>query len=108
MRTIRPRGDHARMQWDATQDEIVLFELPSNYFAEQLLLSTLSERVAWLQIGDEASIVGVLLAPDSLDLARLLREVQDWLDSSALLALRFELDGRLYVLEAPLPVLAYA
>jgi hypothetical protein len=96
------------MQSDVFLDEIVLFELPSKYFAEQLLLSTLSDRVAWLQIGDEASIVGVLLAPDSHDLARLLREVQDWLEGSALLALRFELDGRLYVLDAPLPVLAYA
>jgi hypothetical protein len=96
------------MQWDASMDEIVLFELPSNYFAEQLLLTTLSERVAWLQIGEEASIVGVLLAPDTLDLARLLRDVQIWLESSTLLALRFELDGRMYVLEAPLPVLAYA
>ena len=89
-------------------DEIVLFELPSKYFAEELLLSALSERVAWLQIGDAASIVGVLLTLDELDLARLLREVQTWLDRSGLLALRFELDGRAYVLEAPLPVLAYA
>src|SRR5215208_106109 len=108
MRSVSARGDPAHMQWEASLDEIVLFDLPSKYFAEQLLLSTLSERVAWLQIGEEASIVGVLLAPDSLDLARLLREVQDWLEGSALLALRFELDGRLYVLEAPLPVLAYA
>ena len=96
------------MQSETPLDEIVLFELPSKYFAEQLLLSALSERVAWLQIGDAASIVGVLLTPDELDLARLLREVQNWLDRSGLLALRFEVDGRAYVLEAPLPVLAYA
>jgi hypothetical protein len=96
------------MQSETPLDEIVLFELPSKYFAEQLLLSALSERVAWLQIGDAASIVGVLLMPDELDLARLLREVQTWLDRSGLLALRFEVDGRAYVLEAPLPVLAYA
>jgi hypothetical protein len=96
------------MQSETPLDEIVLFELPSKYFAEQLLLSALSERVAWLQIGDAASIVGVLLTPDELDLARLLREVQTWLDRSGLLALRFELDGKAYVLEAPLPVLAYA
>jgi hypothetical protein len=89
-------------------DETVLFELPSKYFAEQLLLEALSERVAWLQIGEAASIVGVLLMPDELDLARLLRDVQAWLERSGLLALRFELDGRAYVLEAPLPVLAYA
>ena len=96
------------MQSETPLDEIVLFELPSKYFAEQLLLSALSERVAWLQIGEAASIVGVLLTPDELDLARLLREVQTWLDRSGLLALRFELDGRAYVLEAPLPLLAYA
>jgi hypothetical protein len=96
------------MQSDTPLDEIVLFELPSKYFAEQLLLSALSERVAWLQIGDAASIVGVLLTPDELDLARLLREVQTWLDRSGLLALRFEVDARAYVLEAPLPVVAYA
>jgi hypothetical protein len=96
------------MQSETPLDEIVLFELPSKYFAEQLLLSALSERVAWLQIGEAASIVGVMLTPDELDLARLLREVQTWLDRSGLLALRFELDGRAYVLEAPLPVLAYA
>src|SRR3954453_10757815 len=108
MRSVPIHGDPAHMQLDASLNETVLFDLPSKYFAEQLLLSTLSERVAWLQIGEEASIVGVLLAPDSLDLARLLREVQVWLESSALLAVRFELDGRMYVLEAPLPVLAYA
>ena len=108
MRSALPLGDPARMQWDTSLDEIVHFELPSKYFAEQLLLTTLSERVAWLQIGEEASIVGVLLAPDAPDLARLLRDVQIWLESSALLALRFELDDRMYVLEAPLPVLAYA
>src|SRR3954470_21653784 len=108
MRSVPVHGDPTHMQWDAALDAIVLFDLPSKYFAEQLLLSTLSDRVAWLQIGEEASIVGVLLAPDSLDLARLLREGQGWLGRPALLALRFELDGRLYVLDAPLPVLAYA
>src|SRR3954467_15200716 len=108
MRSLPVRGEATHMQWDASLDEIVLFELPSKYFAEQLLLSTLSERVAWLQIGDEASIVGVLLAPDSLDLARLLREVRDWRGRWAPLALRFELAGGLYVREAPLPFLVYA
>jgi hypothetical protein len=88
-------------------DEIVFFELPSNVDAEQLLLDTLSDRVAWLRCGDEASIVGVLLAPEELDLARLLRRVQSWLQTSGLLALRFEVDGRTYVLQAPLPALAY-
>jgi hypothetical protein len=96
------------MQSDESLDEIVLLELPSKYYAEELLLNALSERVSWLQIGEDASVVGVMLAPDELDLARLLRCVQDWLERSGLLAIRFEVDGRTYVLEAPLPVLAYA
>jgi hypothetical protein len=95
------------MQSTPALDEIVLFELPSNEHAEQLLLDALSDRVAWLRCGDEASIASVLLAADELDLARLLRRVQYWLETSGLLALRFEVDGRMYVLEALLPALAY-
>src|SRR4029077_19981929 len=103
---MRPRPSHSDppfMQSDGSLNETVLFELPSKYYAEELLLSALSERVSWLQIGEDASVVGVLLAPDELDLARLLRCVQDWLEQSGLLALRFEIDERTYVLEAPLP-----
>ena len=95
------------MQSNPPLDEVVLFELPSNEYAEQLLLDALSDHVAWLQAGDEASVVGVLLGSDELDLARLLRCVQSWLKRSGLLALRFEVDGRTYVLEAPLPALAF-
>jgi hypothetical protein len=95
------------MQSNPPLDEVVLFELPSKAYAEQLLLEALSDRVAWLQWGDEASVAGVLLGPDELDLARLLRCVQSWLNESGLLALRFEVDERTYVLEAPLPVLAF-
>jgi hypothetical protein len=95
------------MQSTPLLDETVLFELPSKEYAEQLLLDALSDRVAWLRCGDEASIAVVRLAADELDLARLLRRVQSWLEGSGLLALRFEVDQRTYVLEAPLPALAY-
>jgi len=95
------------MQSDPSLDEVVFFELPSTEYAEQLLLDALSDRVAWLQTGEDASVAGVLLGPDELDLARLLRCVQSWLERSGLLALRFEVDGRTYVLEAPLPALAF-
>src|SRR5262245_49103760 len=108
MRPLPRRSDPRVMQSYGSMNETVLFELPSKYYAEELLLGALSERVSWLQIGEDASVVGVLLAPDQLDLARLLRRVQDWLEQSGLLAIRFEVDGRTYVLEAPLPVLVYA
>src|SRR5215813_5414337 len=108
MRSEPSPGNPRSMQFNESMTETVLFELPSKYYAEELLLNALSERVSWLQIGEDASVVGVMLAPDELDLARLLRSVQDWLEHSGLLAIRFEVDERTYVLEAPLPVLAYA
>jgi hypothetical protein len=48
-------------------------------------------------------VVGVLLNPDEDDLAHLLREVEAWVGKRGLLAVRFEVDGRTYVLH---PVLA--
>ena len=95
------------MQSTPSLDEIVLFELPSIGYALKLLLDPLADRAAWLRCGDGSWIAAVLLARDELDLARLLRRVQSWLEGSGLGALRFEVDGRTYVLEAPLPALAY-
>jgi hypothetical protein len=46
-------------------------------------------------------VIGVLLNPDEDDLARLLREVEAWVEQRGLLALRFELDGRTYILQPP-------
>ena len=81
-------------------NELVLFELPSTSAAQRLLSELASERLAWLQDGDEAAVVGALLSPDSLDFARLLRDTRAWLERSGLGAIRFEVDGRTYVLEA--------
>lgn len=44
--------------------------------------------------------VGAALLPDRGDVALLLRTVEAWVVEESLLALRFELDGRTYVLEA--------
>ena len=81
-------------------DEIVLFELPTSQLAERLLKRVAAKRLAWLQDGEATFVVGVLLNPDRLDLAFLLREVESWFERSALAAMRFEVDGRTYVLDA--------
>ena len=59
-----------------------------------------SRRLAWLSSTGSALVVGVMLHPDTQDLAVLLRDIQDWLSRVPLGALPFELDGRMYVLEA--------
>jgi hypothetical protein len=87
---------------DLQLTEIVLFELPGSLAAQRLLRELATERLAWLQDGESAAVVGALLSPDPLDFARLLRDTQAWLDRSGLAAIRYEVDGRTYVLEARL------
>ena len=82
-------------------NEIVLFEVPARSGATQLLAELSTARLAWMERGDDVSVIGVLLNPDEDDLARLLREVEAWVGTRGLLALRFEVDGRTYVLHNP-------
>jgi len=77
----------------------VLFELPTKAAGERLLHHLGTNRWAWLESGEEASVLCALLYPDPGDLAVLLRSVQAWVERSWLAAIRFEVDGRTYVLE---------
>jgi len=85
---------------DACLNEIVLFELPSPWFAARLTEHVGSERFAWHLAEEDVGVVGVVLTPDELDLAHLLRTVQRWLVRQGLASIRFEVDRRIYVLES--------
>jgi len=91
------------MVGDLSLNEIVLFEVPARSGATQLLAELSTSRLAWMERGDDVSVIGVLLNPDEDDLARLLRAVEAWVEKRGLLAVRFEVDGRTYALQ---PVLA--
>jgi len=93
------------VEFGPSLEEIVLFELPTDRSAYELLTHFESGRLAWLQNGDASSVVGAVLTPDVTDFADLLRDVQAWLYESRLQAIRFEVDGRTYVLEARQPAL---
>ncbi len=80
-------------------NEIVLFEVLARSGATQLLAELSTSRLAWMERGDDVSVIGVLLNPEEDDLARLLREVEAWVAKRGLLAVRFEVDGRTYVLQ---------
>jgi hypothetical protein len=86
-------------------DELVIFELPTRRLAEGLLGQLSPKRFAWMQNSEEAVVLAALLNPDPLDLAALLRAVQSWLSRTGLVAIRFEVDGRAYVLDAVPPAL---
>jgi hypothetical protein len=93
-------SDPGSVSYDASLDEIVLFELPTQEASQSLVMYLGQTRLAWLQSGEEVSVVGVLLNPDDGDLAVLLRGVERWVDQSGFAAIRFEVDGRVYVLES--------
>lgn len=82
-------------------DDLVVFELP--VYAD---VDTLSERLrprwrGWTRRDDDVWLVAAELQPDPADLATLLREVEAFVGDVGLLAIRFCLDGRFHVMEAP-------
>ena len=88
------------MNLTGTLNEVVVFELPTTLWAESLMTYLAPRRLTWLEDQDAWSVVGALLNPELDDLAALLRSAQGGLDRSGLAAMGFELDGRMYVLDA--------
>ena len=82
--------------------DLVLFEMPGRTGASQLLAEISMSWLAWMERGDHVAVVGVLLGADDAGLAVLLRNVEAWAGRHGLLALRFEVDGRTYVLQPAL------
>jgi hypothetical protein len=93
---------------DASLNELVLFEIPGFELATQLCERVGADRLAWVQSGDGIRRVAVLIQPQEGDLAAILRTVERWVAEHGLVAIRFELDGRIYVLESGESVLSSA
>jgi hypothetical protein len=56
--------------------------------------------VALLQDDEDLNVVTTALRPGPRDLAELLREVEAWIEEESLCAIRYLLDGQIYVLAA--------
>lgn len=87
------------MPFNSSLNDVVLFEIPGQSGATELLAELSSKRLAWLERGEDVAVVGVLLNPNDDDLACLLRAVEKWVEERGLLAIRFEVDGGTYVLQ---------
>jgi hypothetical protein len=81
--------------------DVVVIEVPDAGLSA-LLAERLGKRWRITVDSERPEVVAVLveLRPIEQDLALLMREVSRWIEQEALGALRFELDGRGYVLEA--------
>jgi hypothetical protein len=80
--------------------EVVEFEIPSFEDATRLYMRLALDWFTWIEARDGLRFVVVMLAPQTDDLAALLRAVQAWGRGHRVDAIPFELDARRYVLDA--------
>lgn len=84
----------------AVTSDLVHFEIPDLASAVRLTRRLGEKWTVLLQDGRDTDVVTVYLRPWPGDLAVLLREVEAWVARESACAIRYELDGRRYVLEA--------
>ncbi|MGZ4333259.1 MAG: hypothetical protein ACXVRJ_03190 [Gaiellaceae bacterium] len=84
---------------DLQLDDIVLFELPSVECSAAFTVQLRSRWPGWTTHDPEGWLFAAELVGGEGELARLLREAQDLLEELGVGAIRFYLDGRVYVLE---------
>ena len=99
-----PRGVGARvlraMDLGNGLTETVQFELPDLAGAARLATLLRSRWAVSVNEEDDVAIVDVYIRASRTDLASLMRTVEDWVAREALRAIRFELDGRVYIMES--------
>jgi hypothetical protein len=79
--------------------EQVCFEL-MDFAAAARLMRRLSAKRSAALLFEEPYVVAVAFQSEPSDLATLLRDVEAWVAEESLCAIRFMLDGRIYVLRA--------
>jgi len=87
------------MSVELAPSEAVIFELSDRPRAERLSERLRRHGRVRVREREGAALVSVELRPEADELAVLLRAAKQWLDESPSGAIRFNLDGRAYVLE---------
>ena len=80
--------------------ETVQFELPDLAGAARLATLLRSRWAVSVNEEDDVALVDVYIRASRTDLASLMRTVEDWVARESLRAIRFELDGRVYIMES--------
>ena len=80
--------------------ETVQFELADLAGAARLATLLRSRWAVSVNEEDDVALVDVYIRASRTDLASLMRTVEDWVAREALRAIRFALDGRVYILES--------
>jgi hypothetical protein len=93
------------MEFDFLLDDVVLFELPTFEDVEAFSHCLWPRWPGRSDADERAWLFTVNLGGEPEELAELLRRAQDLLTELGLPAIRFYLDGRVYGLQAAVPVI---
>lgn len=85
---------------DLELDDIVIFELPAFEDVEAFCERFRPRWAGWSHADEQVWLFTARLSTGDGDIASLLREAQELLSERRLAAVRYCLDGRVYVLEA--------
>jgi hypothetical protein len=75
------------------------FQVPSLADAMSLLNHTRARWCAWCENGVDGTFVIVLVPEPMSEFKKLLATVESWIGGQAFLAIRFYLDGRVYIMQ---------
>jgi len=89
---------------DLQLSDVVLFELPSFEDAQAFRVRLRPRWPGWSHDDSDVWLFAAELGNEADGLSLLLREAQDLVAERGLLAIRFVLDGRDYILEAAQPL----
>jgi hypothetical protein len=104
---VRPRPQrrtqtvHVVAELAIRLEDVVRFELSEWAGAESLSSRLRARWLEWIEKPEDGWVVAAELRLELGDLSLLLRAVESWLIERGLRGLRFELDGRSYLLRAP-------
>jgi hypothetical protein len=80
---------------------IVLFEIPEFMELDEFLERIRPRWPGWTRDDEEVHVVAAEVVGEPSELAELLREVEAYVSDAELLAIRYWVDGRPYVMTAP-------
>jgi hypothetical protein len=81
-------------------DDTLALEIPSGQAARRLCELLAGDWAVWIEPEPAVAVVHCQLNSEPVDLAVLMRVVENWVEKESLCAIRYCLDGRDYVLHS--------
>jgi len=81
-------------------EDTLALEIPSGQAARRLCQLLAGDWAVWIEPEPAVAVVHCQLNSEPIDLAVLMRVIENWVEKESLCAIRYWLDGRDYVLQS--------